>query len=145
MNNNEINFRTPRTIVGTAMELAVAIQVIVMWGVTFWLFRGATSDLILSLICHGIVCTAIPLLMMVLCYFPKTFNMPVRRPRVEHYMLTVQLIRVCCIIIMPILIAATWKLGRPADQEAMDGVQAIFGCMVTLAVGYYMFRFIRMR
>ena len=145
MNNNEINFRTPRTMVGNAMELAVVILVIVLWIVTIFLFKGATSDMIQALIWHGLFCTFLPFLMMVLCYFPKTFNMPTRRPRAEHYMLTVRLIRVCCIIMMPILIAATWKMGRPADKEAMDGVQVIFGCIMTMAIGYYIFRFIRIR
>lgn len=145
MNNNEINFRTPRTMVGTAMEIVVAMLVIAMWTMAIYLFQGAAADTIQALIWHSLFCTFLPFLMLVSCYFPKTFSMPVRRPRAEHYLLTVEMIRVCCIALMPILLAATWKIGRPDDAKAAEGMQAVFGLVITLIVAYYIVRLIRMR
>ena len=140
MNNNEINFRTPRTVAGTVMEIIVGILVLVMWVFIVYFSQGAEADTVKGLIFHGLLGTILPFLMMVACYFPKSFNIPKRHPRAEHYILSIQLVRLCCIVIMPVLIAETWGMGKPANMETVEGVQLVFGCIIILIFIYYMVR-----
>ena len=145
MNNNEINFRTPRTVTGTVMEIVVGILVLVLWGIIIYLSVNATADTIRLLVVHGIYSTILPPLMMVLCYHPRLFSIPKRNPRAEHYLLTIQMVRIVSIFVMFIMIASAWGIGRPADAKIIEGIQSVFGCMMTIIVIYYIIRLLRMK
>ena len=145
MNNNEINFRTPRTVIGTVMEVAVGVLVLALWLLIIYLSRTATVGVTQTLVTLGIQGTVLSPLMMVLCYFPKTFNIPKRHPRAEHYLLTIQLVRIVAIFVMLLLIVSAWMVGRPDDAKTMEVVQAVLGCGLVLTVVYYTVRLIRMR
>lgn len=140
MNNNEINFRTPRTVAGTVMEIIVGILVLAMWVLIVYFSRGAEADTVKLLVFHGLFCTVLPSLMMVACYFPKSFNIPKRHPRAEHYILSIQLVRLCCIVMMPVLIAETWGMGKPDDMGTVEWVQLVLGCIMILVFIYYIVR-----
>ena len=145
MNNNEINFRTPRTVIGTVMEVAVGVLVLALWVLVIYLSRTAAHDATQTLVILGIQGTVLSPLMMVLCYFPKTFNIPKRHPRAEHYLLTIQLVRIVAIFVMLLLIVSAWMVGRSDDAKTMEVVQAVLGCGLVLTVVYYIVRLIRMR
>ena len=145
MNNNEINFRTPRTVIGTVMEIAVGLLLLTLWVLVIYLSRTAAHDATQTLVILGIQGTVLSPLMMVLCYFPKTFNIPKRHPRAEHYLLTIQLVRIVAIFVMLLLIVSAWMVGRPDDAKTMEVVQAVLGCGLVLTVVYYIVRLIRMR
>lgn len=145
MNDNKINFRTPRTVAGTVMEAVVGVLLLAMWVLIIYLSVNAPSDATRTMIILGIQGTVLVPLMMVLCYFPKTFNIPKRNPRVEHYLLTIHLVRVVSIFVILMMIASVWKEGRPADTKAMEGVLTALGCAMTLTVIYYIVRLIRMK
>lgn len=145
MNDNNINFRTPRTVAGTVMEVMVGVLVLALWVLIIYLSRTATSDATQTLAVIGIQGTILAPLMMMLCYFPRTFNIPKRNPRVEHYLLTIQMVRIVCIFVMLIMITAAWMTGRPGDAKAAENVQAVFGCGLILAVVYYTIRLVRMK
>ena len=143
MNDNKINFRTPRTIAGTVMEGVVGVLVLILWVLIICLSRTATHDATQTLVVIGIQSTILAPLMMVLCYFPKTFNIPKRNPRAEHYLLSIQLVRIVCIFVMLIMIALAWMTGRPDDAKTVEGLQAVLVCGLLLTVGYYMFKILR--
>ena len=145
MNNNNINFRPSRTVAGTIMEIVVAAQILVLWMLVLYLSQSDTACPALSLVRYSLFDTVLAVAMMVCCYFPKTFNMPVRHSRAEHYMVTIQMIRVCSISMMPIFIAEIWEMARPADAKVTEGVQLAFGCVLILAVVYYLVKLFRMK
>ena len=145
MNSNKINFRTPRTTAGTAMEIAVGILVLTMWVLIIYLSVNATFDTIRSLVILGIYSTILSPLMLVLCYYPKLFNIPKRNPRAEHYLLTIQMVRIVSIFVMFIMMASAWSIGRPADAKIAEGIQTMFGCAMTASIAYYLFRLLRIR
>ena len=145
MNDNKINFRTPRTVAGTVMEVVVGVLVLALWVLIIYLSRTAPADATQTLVVIGIQSTILAPLMMALCYFPKTFNVPKRNPRAEHYLLTIQMVRVVCIFVMLIMIASSWMTGRPGDAKVAESMQAVFGCGLILAVVYYLVRLIRLK
>ena len=145
MNDNKINFKTPRTIVGTVMEIAVGILVLVLWVLIIYLSVNATSDTVRLLVVHGIYSTILPPLMMGLCYYPRLFNIPTRNPRAEHYLLTIQLVRIVSILVMLMMIVEAWDIGRPDDARMIGGAETVLGCIITVTVVCYIIRLLRMR
>lgn len=145
MNDNKINFKTPRTKVGTAMEITVVALILLLWGFIIHLGRTATFEVTRVLITHGFICTIMSAVMMVLCYFPKTFNIPKRNPRAEHYMITVELIRIVCILVILLEIASTWAIARSDNEKAMGNMIAILSITLLLVVAFYIVRIVRLK
>ena len=142
MNDNKINFKTPRTKVGTAMEITVVALILLLWGIIIHLARTATFEVTRVLITHGFICTIMSAVMMVLCYFPKTFNIPKRNPRAEHYLMTIELVRIVCILAILIEMASAWAIAR---QKAMGSTIAVLSIVLLLVVIFYIIRLARLK
>lgn len=92
MNDNKLNFTVNRTTGGTICEVVTAVLAVVLWGLAIYAIRRHPGD-DSPILVHAVAMTTIPLMMLLLAYFPRTFNVP-DNAKPMHYVLTVWLLRV---------------------------------------------------
>ena len=135
MNDNKINFKTPRTKVGTIVEIAVGALILIMWGLIIHWMKSATPDDTKILIITGAEGTIIPAGMLALCYFPKTFNFPTKiEPKPIHYLLSINMVRLTSIYVALIHITSAWSVARPDNEIASKATMVLCGILVITAI-----------
>ena len=135
MNDNKINFKTPRTKVGTMVEIAVVALILIMWGLIIHWTKSATPDDTKILIITGAEGTIIPAGMLALCYFPKTFNFPSQiEPKPIHYLLSIYMVRLTSIYVILIHITSAWSVARPNNEIASKATMVLCGMLVITAI-----------
>jgi len=95
MNDNKINFRVHRTVAGTIFEVLTALLLIAMWVLTVYTMTklpGNGYDVLGT----AVLITIASVMMLVLAYHPRTFNVP-GSAKPMHYIITVHLLRVLAV------------------------------------------------
>lgn len=101
MNKNKIDFKTPHTRVGHAFEAVAALLAIALWVlIAVVIVRVYHGEMNRQLVILGVTATLISAAMMVGCYHPQTFNIPVKHPQAGHYLLVIEDLRLTSILLM---------------------------------------------
>lgn len=141
MNDNPINFKVNRTMTGTIVELVCGALMLVAWVITIVMtVRHGFQSFTQGLIINTAMFTFIVVLLLVLVYFPKTYNLP-KNPKPAHYQLTVRLMRILSVCLALLSLILNMMM---VGWISMFWQFVIFAfMMITLA--YYLFRFYRIK
>ena len=105
MNKNNINFQVNRTKEGTICEIACGLLLILSLILSFVLLSSTAQGGIAMLIQTGSIAFGV-LLMLILVYQPKTFNIPDNSPA-ELFIATVRFVRIAAVLMSVLSLAIT--------------------------------------
>jgi len=134
MNDNPINYVTPRTKAGTIVEIVCAVLMLIIWIATA--VAVAREDRIDSTALFGNAAffTIIVALLLFLCYKPKTFNVP-EVPTERHYHLTVWCVRVVSVEMSMLFLVIQLQEIRWMSRDVPE---VIFGIVIMLTAAVFM-------
>ena len=141
MNDNPDNFKVNRTMKGTIFELVCGALLLVSWVIAIVMtIRHGFQSFTQGLIVNTATFTFVVVLLLVLVYFPKTFNLP-KNPKPAHYKMTVELMRVLsvCIALLSLI------LNMVMMEWISTFWQFVVFVLMMIILAYYLFRFFRIK
>lgn len=140
MNNNSINYRTPRTVVGTVCEIFAAVVIVLSVVLSIVMVTQHHHAGSAMLIQSGVMAFSTAL-MLFLAYCPSTFNIPDDSPA-EVFDVTVLLLRVISILsaLLSLVITLSAMFGKNPKQVAIGYVVVVIAFSVWYTVKAQQFR-----
>ncbi|MBR1687090.1 MAG: hypothetical protein IJ710_00970 [Prevotella sp.] len=140
MNDNKIGFKTPHTVEGRVFEVATAVLLLALWLLSIWAIRHAGAD-VATVVSQSLIATILAPVMLLLCYAPKTFNIPVRNPRAEHYLLIIRLIRIITILTVLMFCATVVIIIQPR----LVWLTFVFTGLIAITIAWFLWKTLRLK
>ena len=137
-----------RTKEGTIFEVAFLILALVVWGLIIWFVKQAPDVVPTHFDASGnpnawgsplgivIPCGIISIggiIMMILCYFPKYFNLAEKHKTPRNYALSIRMLRIFSLLMLLLTLVVAWTSLRSTSHSPIP-VFSIVGIMVIVAI-----------
>ena len=137
-----------RTTEGTIFEVAVVILAIIVWGLIIWFVHQAPDIIPTHFDTSGkpnawgspagilIPCALISLsgiVVMILCYFPKAFNLSEKYKTPRNYALSIRMMRILGLLMQLLTLAIAWTSLRSTSHTIIP-VLVIVALMTLTAI-----------
>ena len=142
------NIKVYRTIEGTIFEVAFLILAIIVWGLIIWFVKQA-PDIVPT---HfdtsgnpnawgsptGIIfpCSIITIsgaVMLILCYFPKSFNLSEKYKTPRNIAISIRMLRIYSLLMLLLTLAIAWTSLRSTSHSPIP-IITIVAIMVIVAI-----------
>ena len=148
MNRNQDQIKVYRTTEGTIFEVATVILAIVVWGLIIWFVNQAPDIIPTHFDASGkpnawgppagilIPCAVVSIsgiVLMILCYFPKAFNLSEKHKTPRNYAISIRMMRIMGILMQLLTLAIAW-ISLRSTSHSMVPVLVIVGLMVLTAI-----------
>lgn len=137
-----------RTKEGTIFEVIFLILAIVVWGLIIWFVKQAPdivpthfdasgtpnawgSAVRISIPCA--IITIVGISMMILCYFPKCFNLAEKHKTPRNYALSIRMLRIFGLFMLLLALVIVWTSLRSTSHSPIP-IISIIVIMVIIAI-----------
>ena len=141
------NIKVYRTTEGTIFEVAFLILAIIVWGLIIWFIKQA-PDIVpthfdasgnpnawgspTGIIFPCSIMTISGAAMLILCYFPKTFNLSGKHATPLNYALTIRMLRIMSLLMLLMTLAIAWTVLRLTNHSPIP-IIVIVGIIILVA------------
>jgi hypothetical protein len=142
------NIKVYRTTEGTIFEVAFLILAIIVWGLIIWFIKQA-PDIVpthfdasgnpnawgspTGIIFPCSIMTISGAAMLILCYFPKTFNLSGKHATPRNYALTIRMLRIMSLLMLLMTLAIAWTVLRLTNHSPIP-IIVIVGIIILVAI-----------
>lgn len=142
------NIKVYRTTEGTIFEVAFLILAIIVWGLIIWFIKQA-PDIVpthfdasgnpnawgsqTGIIFPCSIMTISGAAMLLLCYFPKTFNLSGKHATPRNYALTIRMLRIMSLLMLLMTLAIAWTVLRLTNHSPIP-IIFIVGIIILVAI-----------
>jgi hypothetical protein len=142
------NIKVYRTTEGTIFEVAFLILAIIVWGLIIWFIKQA-PDIVpthfdasgnpnawgspTGIIFPCSIMTISGAAMLLLCYFPKTFNLSGKHATPRNYALTIRMLRIMSLLMLLMTLAIAWTVLRLTNHSPIP-IIVIVGIIILVAI-----------
>ena len=142
------NIKVYRTTEGTIFEVAFLILAIIVWGLIIWFIKQA-PDIVpthfdasgnpnawgspTGIIFPCSIMTISGAAMLILCYFPKTFNLSGKHATPLNYALTIRMLRIMSLLMLLMTLAIAWTVLRLTNHSPIP-IIVIVGIIILVAI-----------
>ena len=142
------NIKVYRTTEGTIFEVAFLILAIIVWGLIIWFIKQA-PDIVpthfdasgnpnawgspTGIIFPCSIMTISGAAMLILCYFPKTFNLSGKHATPRNYALTIRMLRIMSLLMLLMTLASAWTVLRLTNHSPIP-IIVIVGIIILVAI-----------
>jgi uncharacterized membrane protein len=147
------NIKVYRTIEGTIFEVAFLILAIIVWGLIIW-FVNQAPDIVpthfdasgnpnawgspIGIIFPCSIITISGAAMLILCYFPKSFNLSEKYKTPRNIVISIRMLRIYSLLMLLLTLAIAWTSLRSTSHSPIPiitivAIMVIIGIVTTIA------------